>query len=347
MTTLKDIARQLNLSPATVSRALNGFPEVKSQTRELVLQAATRLNYRPNLIAQKLVSGRSGMIGLILKPFEADAANASFFQVMSGISHYLADADLDLIFQTTIGHDILAPYSRMINKTKPDGFVLVGPEIDDPRIAFLHEQQIPFVVHGQTDSPDYAFYDIDNKLVASSVVNMLCNLGHSRIAMINGPKNYSFACQRQSGYVQAMLENGLSAPEFAHINGRQTSDLGYTSALSLLSGRRQLAPSAIICSSTIVADGVYRAAKDLNISIPQDLSVVAHDDAVPDMRAVNFEPALTVTRSPIRDASQPLAMAMRKLLEGDQPARLQTITKAELIVRNSTGPVPKEMNEPW
>ena len=80
MTTLKDIARQLNLSPATVSRALNGFPEVKSQTRELVLEAATRLNYRPNLIAQKLVSGRSGMIGLILNHSKQTQQMRHFFK---------------------------------------------------------------------------------------------------------------------------------------------------------------------------------------------------------------------------------------------------------------------------
>ena len=339
MTTLKDIAANLKLSPATVSRALNGFPEVNAKTRELVRETASKMNYRPNQFAQKLVSGRSGMVGLILKPIEATNSDSSFFQVMSGLSRILAQTELDLVFQASTEDDIVAPYRRMVDKKMLDAFILNGPEKDDPRIAYLQEQGIPFVVHGRVRDADYAFYDIDNHQVAEDAVNLLCDLGHTRIALINGHQHYSFAIDRHSGYLRGMQQHGLTVPESAVQHGPQTSNFGYTAALSMLSGRRGVPPTAIICASTAIADGVYRAAKDLNLSIPKDLSVVAHDDAVPEMRAVNFEPALTVTRSPLREACEPLARAVGKLLDGEAPENLQTITTAELIVRNSTAPV--------
>lgn len=347
MTTLRDIASQLGLSPATVSRALNGFPEVNAKTRDLVQQTAERMNYRPNQFARQLVSGRSGMIGMIIKSTEETYGNIAFFQVMSGLSTHLAEYDLDLIFQASKDQDIVAPFERMLKKTSPDAFILMGPEQDDPRIQYLKSKNIPFVVHGSVGAPDYAFYDIDNRRVASDMVDMLCDLGHTRIAIINGPEPMSFAKQRQAGFLGAMERRGLKVPGYAIQHGTLTSDKGYTAALSLLSGRHGKPPSAIICASTTVADGVYRAARDLGLSIPSDLSVAAHDDAIPEMRAVNFEPALTVTRSPIRDASEPLSDAIRKLLKGERPEDLQTVAHAELIVRSSTAPAPNEKTEPW
>ena len=165
--------------------------------------------------------------------------------------------------------------------------------------------------------------------------------------MINGPEPLSFAQERREGFLNSMRAHGLTVPDFALRHGVLTSDQGYTSALSLLSERRGPRPSAIVCASTTIADGVYRAAKDLRLSIPTDLSVIAHDDAIPEMRAVNFEPALTVTRSPIRDASEPLAPAVQELLKGKEPKTLQTLARAELIVRNSTAPAPKDRTEKW
>lgn len=347
MTTLKDIAAELKLSPATVSRALNGFPEVNAKTRALVQKTAERMNYQPNQFARQLVSGRSGMIGMIIKSTEETYGNVAFFQVMSGLSTILAEDDLDLIFQASRDQDIVAPYERMLKKTSPDAFILMGPEENDLRISYLESKGIPFVVHGRVGDARYAYYDIDNRHVTSSMVDMLYDLGHSRIAMINGPEPLSFAQERRDGFLSRMKQHGLNAPHSAIRYGILTADQGYTSALSLLSGRSGPPPSAIICASTTVADGVYRAARDLNLSIPHDLSVVAHDDAIPEMRAVNFEPALTVTRSPIRDASAPLARKVRLLLKGEEPENLQTIAQAEMFIRNSTAPAPSERTAPW
>ena len=96
-----------------------------------------------------------------------------------------------------------------------------------------------------------------------------------------------------------------------------------------------------------MAQGVLRAARDLGHSVPGDLSVVAHDDALPGIRPAHFNPALTVTHAPLRDACAPLAQMLVDHLNGAPPARLQTVNRAGLIVRASTGPVPKGEERPW
>ena len=346
MTTLKDIARELGLSPATVSRALNGFPEVSARTRALVEDTAGRLGYRPNQIAKKLVTGRSGMVGFVLKA-TAGPTDPSFYEIMFGLSDQLARRDMDLVFHAPTSDDLVAPYRRLIAKNILDGFILNAPVAGDPRIAYLEAQGIPFVVHGRTQHADYAYYDIDNRKTAVDAVHFLADLGHKRIAFLNGPEPHTFARQRARGFRAAMAGEGLTLPDPALVYGPATEEHGYTAALALLSGRHGPAPSALLCASTAVAAGAYRAAQDLGLTIPDDLSVIAHDDAVPQMRASHFAPALSVTRSPLRDACEPLAEAMRALLAGTPPGALQTLVPAPLIARGSTGPAPIAGESAW
>jgi LacI family transcriptional regulator len=345
MATLKDIAKELGLSPATVSRALNGFPEVNARTRSLVEETAAKLGYRPNQLAKKLVTGRSGMVGLVLKPMATDGSDPSFHEIMFGLSDQLAKRDMDLVFHAPTETDLVAPYRRLLEKNILDGFILNAPEADDPRIAFLKARGVPFVVHGRTEAPDYAFYDIDNRRAVEDAVHLLADLGHGRIAFLNGVEHHTYARERARGFRAAMASASLEIAPDGLRHGPPGEDYGYGAALSLLSGRTGPAPTAILCASVLVAAGVYRAARDLGLAIPADLSVIAHDDAVPQMRAVNFEPSLTVTRSPLRDACAPLAEAMEALLSGTSPRELQTLVAAELILRNSTAPASLEGGE--
>jgi LacI family transcriptional regulator len=347
MTTLKDIAKELGLSPATVSRALNGFPEVNARTRTLVEQAADRLGYRPNQIAKTLVTGRSGMVGFVLKTAATGGNDPSFYEIMFGLSDQLARREMDLVFHAPTDDDLVAPYARLIAKNTLDGFILNAPVVDDPRIAYLEQRGIPFVVHGRTRNAAYAYYDIDNRATLMDAVHFLADLGHKRIAFLNGPETHTFARERARGFTAAMKGEGLALPGHALLHGPVTEDQGYTAGLALLSGRRGPAPSALICASTTVAAGVYRAAADLGLAIPGDLSVIAHDDAVPQARAVSFAPALTVTRSPLRDACEPLAAKMEALLAGTPPSALQTLVPVALTARGSTGPAPNGGDPAW
>ena len=348
LATLKDISQKKGLSVATVSRALNGFPEVNARTRALVEETARQLNYSPNRLAQKLVSGRSGMVGMLVCGGTDLTSDRSFIEIMIGLSSRLAERDIDLVFQVGQGDDPVAPYRKLIDKNTLDGFILNAPRVDDTRISFLQEQGVPFVVHGRdSDDPAYAFYDIDNPAVAAQSVQLLTDLGHRRIALINGDAEFAFAGQRLAGFRAAMADRRLTAPPEFIFHGLPSEDYGYTSALAALSGRLGARPTAIVCASTLIAAGVMKAARDLSLEVPGDLSIMAHDDALPELRAINFQPSLTVTRAPLRESCVPLADKLIDLLAGVPVERLQTTVPAELIIRDSTGPAPSQETAAW
>jgi LacI family transcriptional regulator len=346
MATLKDISTELGLSVATVSRALNGFPEVNARTRDRVADAAKRMGYRPNRAAQRLVTGRSGMVGMIVRLKADMTADQTFLDVITGLTAALSARDLDLVLAVDQHADPTLAYARMLDRSMVDGFILNAPVPGDRRIAFLRQQGVPFVVHGQSGAdPDYPLYGIDNAAVSADAVGLLTALGHRRIALLNGDVGLSYAADRLAGFRRAMGRAPIPAPFVAA--ERPSESYGYTAALAMLSGRDGLRPTALICGSTLIAAGAMQAARDVGLTIPGDLSIIAHDDALPQLRAINFQPALTVTRSPLRDACGPLAQHLADHIDGTPAARLQTLVRADLIVRQSTGPAPVEGDVPW
>ncbi len=348
MATLKDIGAELGLSAATVSRALNGFPEVSAKTRDRVRLVAKRLGYRPNRSAQRLATGRSGLIGMIDKLRADMSADQTFFDVLTGLTAALSARDIDLVLAVDQGDDPIAPYARMLERDLLDGFILNAPVPNDPRPGYLRKRGVPFVMHGQDRAtPDYAFYGIDNRAVSADAVALLAALGHRRIALVNGEQRLAFAAERAAGFRAAMAGEGLPLPARFIASDLPTESAGYTAALGWLSGRAGPRPTGILCASVPLAEGVLRAARDLRLSVPGDLSVVAHDDALPHRPADRFDPALTVTRAPMRDACDPLAQLLVDHIQGAAAAALQIVVRAGLIARASTGPVPNGEEAAW
>lgn len=340
MATLKQIAGVLGLSPATVSRALNGFPEVGAETRARVVEAARRLDYRPNQVARKLVTGRSGIVGLVARRPAGMAADTTFFPVIAGISAALAAHNVDLVLHVATDEDEVAPYRRLLAKGLLDGFILNAPAPDDRRIAYLEAEGARFVVHGRS-RPDagYPYYDLDNRTVSAMAAELLADLGHRRIALINGPAAHAYAADRLLGFAAALAARGLATPPAFVMEGGLGTTHGYVSALKALGGTLGAVPTAFVCASTEVAAGVYRAVADRGLTIPGDVSVVAHDDDVPGLAAEAFAPPLTVTRSAFTDACAPLADLLIAAIDGRTPAdKLQQVARPALLVRASTSP---------
>ena len=350
VTTLKDIGEELGLSVGTVSRALNGFPEVNARTRARVLGAAKRLNYHPNRSAQKLVTGRSGMVALVVRVKEDLTSDQTFFETLARLSSTLEERRFSLVLVVDTGHDPVAPYAKHLGMGTIDGFIVNGPSPDDPRIAYLRKRGVPFVLHGRAGSdpePDYAFVTIDNRAVAREATQFLIDLGHRRIGLLNGEAEAAFAVDRRAGFEEAMGAAGLAVLQAAVAQGGMTESFGYTSALRMLSRPKGERPTALVCAATRQAAGVQRAARDLRLDMPGDLSIIAHDDVVPQLRASHLNPALTVTRAPLKDAYAPLATHLIALIDGTPARDLQTYLTAEFIVRDSTGPVPEGETDPW
>jgi LacI family transcriptional regulator len=239
-------------------------------------------------------------------------------------------------------------HERIASRGQVDGMILSAPEPDDPRIELLSRRNIPFVVHGRgTDAPDYAYYDIDNEGAFTAATRLLVQLGHKRIALLNGPSPMGYALQRERGYRRVMDEHNLPIPARFAANGEMHEESGHRAAARMLSEAPSQRPTAFLCSSTLQALGVMRAAAEAGLKVGDDISIISHDDVLPHLLAENFAPPLTVTRLPIRDAGPILAKMMMARLAGAPVRDLQRTDKVDLIVRGSTGPVPKSGGDAW
>ena len=279
------------------------------------------------------------MVGMIIKIKPDMSADQTFFEILTGLTAALAEHETDLVLAVDQADDPVLPYKKLLERDILDGFILNAPELNDPRVTYLKKKGVPFVLHGQDRrQPDYPTYGIDNAEVSIDSVKLLSQLGHSRIALINGELKAAYANDRVGGFKQAMTDLGHSTAMIR--NEASLESHGYTHALDLLS--QEMPPTAFVCGSTLIAAGVMKAVRDRGLDIPRDVSIIAHDDALPLTRAINFEPALTVTRAPLRDACAPLANMLVEHLNGTPARDLQVMLKAEMIVRGSTGPAPKE-----
>lgn len=348
MTTLRDLAEHLGLSPATVSRALNGFPEVGEKTRLRVLEASERLHYKPNSSAKRLATGKSGMVGMIFRAGQNMLVDAHFVDFLAGLSTGLAEREIDLLVHTATLGQLSTHYKRVVASGSVDGMIVSAPTIGDDRITALLERNFPFVVHGRTaDRVPYGFFDIDNEGAFAAATGLLADLGHRRIALINGPAGLAFTAQREAGFRRVTGARGVAIPDRFVTHDEMSEDLGYRRAAAMLSGTEGPPPTAFLCSSTLMALGVIRASAEHSLRIGTDISIIAHDDVLPHLRSEHFSPALTVTRSPIRDAGTALAEMIVARIAGADPLKLQRVASVDLIARSSTGPAPKSGAQQW
>src|SRR5690606_21621536 len=205
---LKELARELGLSQTTVSRALNGYPEVNEQTRIRVADAALRHGYRPNDSARRLATGRCNAVGVVVEP----AGELHMSETLIGMGARFSREEIDIVITPLeASPDRTQAYRRLAAARKVDAVVLHSPVPDDPRIPLLDSLGMPFVVHGRSEgAPPHAWLDIDNRQAFHDATAHLIALGHRRIATINGPGELTFAEHRDAGYREAHAAQGLT-----------------------------------------------------------------------------------------------------------------------------------------
>ncbi|WP_269932591.1 substrate-binding domain-containing protein [Aminobacter sp. HY435] len=332
---LKQLALMLELSQTTVSRALNGYPEVNEETRRRVTDAAKRHGYRPNPSARRLATGKAGMIGYVLPTGAAVDIDPHFVEFLSGLGDYARGHELDLVLSPADAQDEETTYRRIVANKQVDALYISAPRGADKRLTLVHQLGIPFIVHGRSEGLDfdYPFIDIDNEGAFHDATRLLVQLGHRRVGLINGDDAQTFAIFRERGVRRALAQNGL-ALDPRHIRSEvMTEENGYRATRSLLEGAD--APTAIVCSSLIMALGVVRAARDLNLSLPGDLSLICHDDVFPWLKPEHFSVPLTTTRSSIRAAGARVAERLAARISGLEDGARGEVWPVDLVVRGS------------
>ncbi|KRA97360.1 transcriptional regulator [Devosia sp. Root685] len=335
---LKDLAEHLGLSQTTVSRALNGYPEVKEATRLRVAEAADQLGYRPNASALRLATGRAGAVGLVLRG--AGELGPHMSEFMGGISERLSADEIDILLITVDTlQDEMAAYQRLAASQKVDAIVLQSPTLSDVRAEQLLDLKIPFILHGRTNiSRPVAWMDIDNTGAIERATSHLLDLGHRRIALLNGLKGRTFAEHRELGYMAALSGRGVAFDPALIGNSIFTDEVAFRMAQSMLELRPR--PTAFLAGSMMTALGVFRAIRQAGMTLGTDVSMIAHDDVFPYLNADNMYPTMSTTRSSIRQAGSRIAELLLQLLGGKPAGDIHELWPVELVLRESSGPAP-------
>ncbi len=336
---LKELARKLDLSPTTVSRALNGYPEVNEATRERVAAAARRYNYKPNTRAIRLATGRAMAVGHVI-PVAAqhEIVNPVFADFIAGAGETYSRNGYDMLLSVVPDENEDRAYRELQSRGAVDGVILHAPKMNDARIALLAEMEIPFVVHGRATGAahPYSWVDVNNRRAFKRATEFLLDLGHRRIALLNGLEFMDFAIRRRRGYEDALAERGLAVDPAIMVSEEMTESAGYRAGLAMLALPQR--PSGVICSSMIMGLGLRRAIEERGLCMGRDISVIIHDDELSYMRNGDDVPIFTATRSSVREAGRQAAEMLIGLITGKLQGPCEMLLEAELIIGQSTGP---------
>lgn len=341
MTTLKDLSQHLGLSVTQVSRAMNDHWDVKQSTKERVWKAAEALGYKPNLTARKLVTGKSGTVCFVQEGIPPKEEAWLFMQIISNLSREFTHLGRQFLFHLAEeGDDVLSAYENLIRGKTVDGFVLINPKCQDPRIDFLLKQEVPFVCHGRAlGEASYPYFDIDNFAVGYNLTSLLISLGHRDIALINGREGLAFSTRRHQGYLAALEERGIAADSELVAHGQMIESFGRDEAARLLARTDGRRPTGFVASNTRIAAGIFRACKERGLAVPQDVSIVAHDDDLSEVNSDLLPTPLTVTFAPLSESWAPMARFLSAAIDGQPLQKTQTNQSFKLIERGSVAPV--------
>lgn len=334
---LKSLAEALNLSQTTVSRALNGYSDVSETTRLRVQRAAVQHDYRPSMRAKSLATGRAMTIGHVIPVTSGhEMVNPVFGDFIAGAGETYAAHGYDTLLKLVPDGEEERVYRDLKSRGTVDGIIIHGPRTNDPRIALLREIGLPFVVHGRASDIDggYAWLDINNKSAFERATTFLLDLGHIRIALLNGLEDMDFAYRRRSGYLQALGERQITADTSLMRSEEMTEIYGYRSTMEMLA--QDCPPTAILTSSMITAIGVRRALEQSGLQMGRDISVITHDDDLSYLSNGDDVPIFTATRSSVREAGRSCAQMLLDYIQDPALPPVNQLLKVDLTLGQST-----------
>jgi len=333
MVKLSDIAKKLNLSLTTVSRALNDHREVSPKTKELVRKTAKEMEYVPNKFARNLALKKSHLIGLVyIDPDESNFYQSFSFEVIAGVRNYFGKTPYDLIIvpgnQKSNKRESLKKicYSRGI-----EGLFVVGVSVNDPYIEELKEDFIPAVI---VDYPlltkRVSYVQSDNIKGCEIAVEYLSSKGHSRIAFINGHNLAAISALRLTGYKSALKKNGLTFDQSIVKTGDYSEKSGFDAVNEML--KANLNFSAIFVASDLMAVGAIKAIKENGLQIPDDIAVIGFDDI---LLAEYSSPSLTTVRQHKFDLGYKGSKELVRMIDHPDYIPKRKRVDVELVIRDS------------
>ncbi len=328
--TIKDLARFCGVSPSLVSRTLNKKGGVSKVKREKILSAAARFDYTPNLFAKGLVAQQSNILGIMIpQRSEFAMSNPYFSQVILGIGKIATDHGYHLLISFLDGKENRDP---LYKNNLVIGVIILGNLLEDPDIYELEKRSVPTVlIPGLLRESRLPSVDIDNVNAGYKATEHLLQLGHRRIAFLNGVKNSKYSVQRLLGYQQAFQRSRLFYEDHWVLETKFTEMAGYKRMGEILS--RDDPPTAVICAADVVAIGALSAIKERNLRVPDQISVVSFGD-IP--LAGMLETPLTSVRIPFVEIGQRACRLLINWIKEKSLAEKDVVYPVELVIRQTT-----------
>lgn len=330
--TINDVARLAGVSKKTVSRVINRSALLSDDTRTKVEAVIAELGYVPNPQARALALRRNFLLGLL-----HDNPNAqTVLKVQEGVLDAIRDTEFALVVRPVDRHSptLLDDIRRFLEQQRLYGVLILPPISENDALAELClEMGCGYVRMGSAmlDDEEHIVASNDREMV-NQAVDYLIGLGHRRIALIEGPEGFRSALERREGFLAAMQAHGLPVPPAARAQGTYRFDSGLEAASRLLDAAER--PTAIFASNDEMAAGAFHAARQRDLKIPEDLSIIGFDDSP---IAAHIWPPLTTVGWPVREMGR--AAALKLIAPGEEAAQAFRFP-ARLVQRQSVGPPP-------
>jgi LacI family transcriptional regulator, galactose operon repressor len=327
--TMRDVAAAAGVDVSTVSKVLNGGSiSVRAATRERIEKAATELRYRPDATARSLRLARTGAIGMLVPDF----TNA----VWSGIVRSAvreAEAQRRVVLIAEMDQDTSPEgYLHLVHERRIDGLLVATARDQSSLVAELEHDSVPHVFVNRRGGPDSLSVLVDDEAGAVLGTQALIDAGHTRLALLSGPRDIDTSRRRLEGFERTCAAAGLADPHIAF--GAYSAPGGHRAAEELLAapGPR---PTGVLAGNLMMALGALSAFATAGIRVPEDMSMVAYDDA----ELAGFSrPALTTVAMPHQEMGSIAVRLLEQVLAGDPAESIVVPTPPRLIERDSVAP---------
>ncbi len=338
---IHDLAKRLNISIGTVSRALNGKSDVNEKTRQRVIDAAREFGYSPNQSGRSLRQGATGLVGfMVIINRERDSKGEAFFMsVFDGMQSYLASKGLDLVVHFCgSDEDPVAFLRRIVERRLVDGIIISQMYRTDKRIDFLVQQKMPFIAFGRSESQkSFSWMDLDFEGVAEKAINHLYLLGHRRIAIATASNDVNYGYLYVDACRAALAKRGITLEDELILQEPLTESGGYRVGERILAMEQR--PTGVVLVDNTMAIGLYHIFQDAKIIPGKDISIIGFDESP---NGEFLRPSLTQFEVPLGQLGRWLGEHILLLIEaktgGKKIPQFAKIWQMKMILGESTGP---------
>ncbi|WP_409297170.1 catabolite control protein A [Peribacillus sp. SCS-26] len=327
--TIYDVAREANVSMATVSRVVNGNPNVKPATRKKVMEVIDRLGYRPNAVARGLASKKTTTVGVIIP----DISSIFFAELARGIEDIATMYKYNIILSNSDQNTEkeLHLLNTLLGK-QVDGIVFMGSHITDAHIEEFRKSPVPIVLAGTIEETgQIPSVNIDNEQAAYDAAKHFIEKGHKKIALVTGVDKDPTNEKRLQGYRKALEGSGISMNEDFVIDGDFTYDSGMEAFDRLMNGEER--PTALLVGGDEMALGVVHAAQDAGSSVPDDFEVISFDNT---RLTLMVRPRISTIVQPLYDIGAVSMRLLTKLMNKEEVSDVSVILPHRIEERDST-----------